>query len=225
MPQRLNSRSGADAAHTLARIDALRPTQITVGLREIGEKRLRWRRKLRSIKMCDQALPIVPVVRGPGGAVHLIDRHHFLRAILAEGFEHIRIQQIADLSNVSTDRFWSILDGDGWCHPYDQYGRRRPFTEIPSTIGALVDDPYRSLASALRRAGGYKKSAAPFSEFVWADYLRRRISKDLLAADFDAALAQAWALSREARVHGLPGARLRSAYDSSGGVTDGHVIL
>ena len=40
----------------------------------------------------------------------------------------------------------------------------------------LVDDPFRSLAGELRRVGGYAKDTTPFSEFLWADFLRRRSS-------------------------------------------------
>ena len=48
---------------------------------------------------------------------------------------------------------------------------------IPSTVSELLDDPFRSLAGELRRAGGYAKAPAPYSEFRWADFLRRRIER------------------------------------------------
>ena len=41
----------------------------------------------------------------------------------------------------------------------------------------LKDDPFRSLAGALRRAGGFAKDTRPFSEFLWADFLRRRMDR------------------------------------------------
>lgn len=92
-------------------------------------------------------------------------------------------------------------------HPYGADGRRRPFSAIPATLDALRDDPFRSLASALRRAGGFTKKATPFSEFAWADFLRGRISPAALALDFDAALQQALRLTGTAAARDLPGWR------------------
>jgi len=44
-------------------------------------------------------------------------------------------------------------------------------------------DPYRSLAWIMREHHGYLKSNAPFSEFRWADFFRKRVlvDKDVLA--------------------------------------------
>ena len=39
----------------------------------------------------------------------------------------------------------------------------------------MEDDPYRSLAGELRTMGGFAKDSSPFSEFLWADFLRPRI--------------------------------------------------
>jgi hypothetical protein len=44
-----------------------------------------------------------------------------------------------------------------------------------------------SLAGELRLAGGYAKDTTPFSEFLWADFLRRRIKRQNVEKDFDAA--------------------------------------
>ena len=60
-------------------------------------------------------------------------------------------------------------------HAYDADGRRRGFADSEA-VAALADDPFRSLAGELRRAGGFAKDTTPFSEFLWADFLRRRIS-------------------------------------------------
>jgi hypothetical protein len=50
---------------------------------------------------------------------------------------------------------------------------------IPKSIKGLDDDPFRSLAGELRSAGGFAKDTTPFSEFLWADFLRRRISRKI----------------------------------------------
>ncbi len=55
---------------------------------------------------------------------------------------------------------------------------------FPSSIGKLVDDPYRSLAGNLRHVGGYAKDMTLFSEFLWADFLRQRIKRKSIEKDF-----------------------------------------
>jgi hypothetical protein len=63
-------------------------------------------------------------------------------------------------------------------------------------FGALVDDPFRSLVGELIRAGGCAKSSHPFFEFLWADFLRRRIKHQLVEKDFGTALVKALDLAK-----------------------------
>lgn len=190
-----------------ARIGDLHPTQITLGLREVANKRLRWRARVRRGNYVGAPRLIVPVVRGAEGRLYLVDRHHLLRAAHLEGVEAVLVRPIADFSGRSINRFWETLDARGWCHPYDASGRRRCFSEIPDSIDALVDDPYRSLASALRRRGGFLKTLVPFSEFAWADHLRQRVCWDVVTSDFEAALGLAIAQAGTSIARGLPGWR------------------
>jgi hypothetical protein len=69
----------------------------------------------------------------------------------------------------------------------------------------MGDDPYRSLAGELRRAGGFAKDSTPFSEFIWADFLRSRVKIKRVREDFDGALAQALKLSKTKAADYLPG--------------------
>ena len=188
-----------------ALIADLRPTQITVGLREVAQKRLRWRSRVHKAGPEGAPRIIAPVVRGPAGILYLVDRHHLMRALEEEGVDDVLIQPLADFTTLRTDEFWRALDVRGWCHPYDAEGRRRAFGEIPALVVALRDDPYRSLASALRRAGGFAKESAPFSEFAWADFLRRRVSYDLVEWDFEGALGEALILAKTPVARDLPG--------------------
>jgi hypothetical protein len=190
-----------------ARIADLHPTQITLGLREVANKRLRWRARFRCAHSLGAPSLIAPVVRGGDGRLYLVDRHHLLRAVQLESVEVVLVRPIADLSKLSTKDFWKALDAKGWCHPYDAMGPRRAFSEIPEAIDKLVDDPYRSLASALRRCGGFNKTSKPFSEFAWADYLRRRVSREVLANDFEAALCLATVQAGSPNARNLPGWR------------------
>ena len=97
------------------------------------------------------------------------------------------------------------LEIKGWTHPFDDNGERRPYENIPKSIGTLIDDPYRSLAGALKRAGAYVKDKSFFSEFHWADYLRERIERRMVESDFDSAFAIALGLARSRDAAALPG--------------------
>ena len=99
---------------------------------------------------------------------------------------------VANLSMVDRDTFWTVLDSRNWMHPSDEKGHRRGYKDIPKSVNDLVDDdPFRSLAGELRCAGRFAKDTTPFSEFLWADFLRRRIRRKLVKLDFDDALTAA----------------------------------
>jgi hypothetical protein len=72
-------------------------------------------------------------------------------------------------------------------------------------VADLVDDPFRSLSGELRRAGGFAKDTTLFSEFLWADFLRRRIKRSIVAHDFDRAIAKALQLAKSDDADYLPG--------------------
>ena len=182
----------------------LRPTQMTVGLREVAEKRKVWREKQTEGEVY-LGRHLIPVLLGPKKRPYVLDHHHLTRALLEEGVEEVATTVTADLSMLEKDAFWVFCDNRGWCHPYDAEGRRRTFDDIPKTLKALKDDPYRSLAGELRRAGGYAKETTPFSEFLWADFLRRRIKRAEVEADFAAALSKALRLAKAPRAQFLPG--------------------
>ena len=80
------------------------------------------------------------------------------------------------------------MDNKRWVYPYDSKGERRQFKDIPKSVVDLKDDPFRSLAGELRRAGGFAKDTTPFSEFLWADFLRRRLSRKVVEDDFEKAI-------------------------------------
>ncbi len=183
----------------------LRPTQITVGLREVAEKRREWRKRADGDGASFLGRHMIPVIRGPKGRPYVLDHHHLTRALHEEGVEDIAVDVIADLSHLTKAEFWVFCDNRGWCHPFDADGERRGYDEIPKQIADLADDPFRSLAGELRRAGGFSKETTPFSEFMWADFLRRRIAPKTVAQDFDAALGEALRLSKARDAAHLPG--------------------
>ena len=187
-------------------IEDLRPTQIALGMREVAEKRRQWRKHIDKGDAVEFfSRHVVPTVLGPKKRHYLIDRHHLVRAMLEEKVEKVMVSIVNDLSDLGDYSFWVFLDDRSWCHPYDEDGRRQDFSEIPKTVAKLKDDPYRSLAGELRRAGGFAKEVAPFSEFLWADFLRNRIKPDALTADFADALVIAMTLARGEDAAYLPG--------------------
>jgi hypothetical protein len=186
-------------------IALLRPTQITVGMREVQEKRQRWREHKDDKKAEFLGRHMVPVIFGPKERYYVIDHHHLARALHDEGETSVLVTVVADLRSVNKETFWTVLDHHAWVHPYDATGRRRDYTSIPKSVSKLEDDPFRSLAGELRRAGGFAKDTTPFSEFLWADFLRQRVKRGSVEKDFEAALKEALLLAKGTEARYLPG--------------------
>ena len=194
-----------DPVLTPVHIERLRPTQMTVGLREVKEKRTALR--TREAKKIGTFLGthMIPVILGPKERHYIIDHHHLALALLGERIQNVLVTVIADLSMLQPDEFWTVLDHHRWVHPYDDEGRRQRFAKIPKRVDQLKDDPFRSLAGALRRAGGFAKDTTPFSEFLWANFLRRRMDRRSVDKHFAAAVKAAMKLAKGRDARYLPG--------------------
>ena len=186
-------------------MNTLRPTQITVGMREVKAKRKAWREHPEKKKAEFLGRHMIPVVWGPKGDPYVIDHHHLSLALHQEGVKEVATTVMADLRRLPREAFWIYLDNRGWLHPFDERGRRRNYDDVPRHIWDLADDPFRSLAGELRRVGGFSKETTPFSEFLWADFLRRRLKLKLLEEDFPQALVRALKLAKSAEADFLPG--------------------
>jgi len=186
-------------------IEQLRPTQITVGMQEVKTKRKGLRK--RPAKKIGRFLGdhMIPVILGPRRRHYIIDHHHLALALLREGVTQVLVTVVADLSMLEPDQFWTVLDHHSWVHPYDAAGRRVSFSRIPKRVNKLKDDPFRSLAGELRRAGGFAKDTTPFSEFLWADFLRRRVQRRRVTKSFPAAVRQAMTMAKSQDARYLPG--------------------
>jgi hypothetical protein len=183
----------------------LRPTQITVGMREVEEKRRRWREKHGKKAGEFLATHMIPVVLGPKQRPYVTDHHHLARALHEEGVKQVATTVVLDLSRLEPEAFWFVLDNRALMHPFDARGKRRHYRDIPNSIDKLVDDPYRSLAGELRRVGGFAKDTTAFSEFLWADFLRRRIDRKEIEDHFEQALSTALTLAKQRDADYLPG--------------------
>lgn len=187
------------------KVPDLRPTQVTVGLREVEEKREEWLRLSKEDRKQYLKAHVVPIVKGPEAYHYVVDHHHVARALLEDGHKHVWATAVKDLSHLAADEFWAVMDHQSLVHPFDAQGHRVPYSDIPRSLAGLVDDPFRSLAGEVRRRGGFAKITEPYSEFVWADFFRRRMSSKALSKDFEAAVAEALTIAHSnAAVH-LPG--------------------
>jgi hypothetical protein len=183
----------------------MRPTQITVGLAEVKQKREQWRglgRKERRQRLEEQWFPSI---LGPDQRYYIVDHHHLGLALLEDGIESARVTVLADLSKVDPRMFWRLMEHHRWTHPFDTKGRRRPFDAIPRKLRDLADDPYRSLAGFVRAAGGYAKDTEPFAEFLWADFFRSRVGRARIVRSMPKAVDDGVGLARSADASFLPG--------------------
>ena len=183
----------------------LRPTQMTIGRREVERKRKSWSERDPETLASYFESHMAPVILGPEGERYLIDHHHLVLALYEEGVKSLYVSVVCDLQKVDAGDFWNMMDYHGWTHPFDEKGRRRSYDDLPKTIEGMRDDPYRALAGALRFGGGFAKDSTPYSEFVWADFLRRHIDPKTLKSNFEAALAQARELATSSGADYLPG--------------------
>jgi hypothetical protein len=186
-------------------IEELRPTQMTVGFREVAFKRHELRSLPNSKKGKFLGHHFIPAVLGPKGFYHIVDHHHLARALQEEGIKEVFVTVISDLSALDKEAFLVVLDNRSWMHPFDGAGVRRTYADIPRTVSGLTDDPFRSLAGDVLRNGGYAKSVVPFSEFLWADFFRRRFDAARLDDDFGKIAKQALKLARTKEANYLPG--------------------
>ena len=186
-------------------IHRLRPTQITVGMIEVHDKR----DKLLSLKKSEQQefleAHAIPAVWGPDGKLYITDHHHLGRACDEAGVDSGFFLVEDDLSNVPIAQFWPKMAAAHWVHPIDQAGKPRPFEDLPDHLQKLVDDPYRSLAGYVRDAGGYEKSPTAFAEFLWADFFRPRVAIGPTRPDFQKSVDQAMKIATSPEAAHLPG--------------------
>lgn len=187
-------------------IEALRPTQITVGMHEVGARRKRWRAEAAGRKReAFLQKHLIPVILGPKNGHFILDHHHLVLALYREGLRETYVTVVSDLSALDKETFWFVLDQRNWMHPFDGKGIRRSYKSIPRSVLEMQDDPYRSLAGELRRLGGFAKDTTPYSEFLWADFLRKRIKRNLVERNFAGSLRTALKLAKSKEAGYLPG--------------------
>jgi hypothetical protein len=185
----------------------LRPTQAAVGMRAVALKRRKVEKHVQTPSKIERYLDHrpIPSIIGPGGHLFMIDHHHLALALWQAEIETAFVVVIEDFSVLPVAMFWSRMEEGGWVRPFDEDGRRIAPTKLPKRLKGLRADRYRDLSWSVREAGGFEKSPQPYSEFLWADYFRSRVSERLIAKDYEAAVAKALKLSRSHQARHLPG--------------------
>ena len=203
---RLNKGSKAPAGKPLlVALDSLHPTQVTVGMRAVKHMRLRLESLgEKAVRKILTRRPI-PAVKGPGGALFIIDHHHLGLALWHAEIDSAFASIVDDKSNLAASAFWRRMESDGRQHPFDEDGYRVPMGSLPVGLHELRHDPYRDLAWEVRKAGGFKKSRIPYAEFRWAKFFREHIAASTVRRNPDAAFERAIRLSQSRSAVTLPG--------------------
>jgi hypothetical protein len=188
-----------------AALQDLHPTQLTIGLRVVSDKRKHLAEMSPSDRHSFMKGHPIPTVIGPQGRLYITDHHHLGRAALEAGVGTGFFEVEADLSKCSVDSFWEEMNENHWVHPLDENGTRHYYSMIPDKLGKLIDDVYRSLAGYVRDAGGYDKTPTAFAEFIWADFFRRNVAVETVRGDFQTAVQAGIRLAQSKIAKNIPG--------------------
>jgi hypothetical protein len=187
----------------------LRPTQFAVGMLEVDEKIAEFRRSTKAEQKEFLEDTQVPVVISPDGELYVVDKHHFLSVCYHLGVEKARITVAKDFrkKKLSYEKFWQWMSRSRNTYPYCQFGEGpRKALYLPKDIRGLADDPYRSIAWFVRKAGAFENSEKNFAEFQWANFFRKRGLLDRHGIKgMQAALVKAVKLAQSPAARKLPG--------------------
>ncbi|AOY02178.1 chromosome partitioning protein ParB [Jeongeupia sp. USM3] len=184
---------------------ALRPTQPNVGRIQVDDEAARLAGKPAARLDAIARKKQIPVVLGPDGGFYLTDRHHLASALLKAGQSQTSVKLIGKLDG----DFWPQMVARHWAWLYDARGKAITPAQLPATLSALGDDPYRSLAGYAQDAGFYDKARrAYFVEFAWARYFGEQMGwRPLDRGTLPAALDEARRLACLPAASALPGYR------------------
>lgn len=188
-----------------ASLQDLHPTQLTVGMIVVQDKKKHLAGLSAAERQDFMRSHPMPAVLGPQGKLYITDHHHLGRAALDAGVKTGYFEIDADLSKCTIETFWKEMNENLWVHPLDENGLRHLYAQIPAQLGKLVDDIYRSLAGYVRDAGGFDKTPTAFAEFVWADFFRRNIAVETVRADFHTAVQAGISLAHGKLAKHIPG--------------------
>ena len=196
----------------LISIDLIHPTQFSLGLLSTYSKipeiekafmSGRWIKFLKS--------KVAPAIIGPDKLFYITDRHHTSYSIylanIPKDKKELIIEVVDDWSHMSLFEFSKKMKSFKYAWLKDENYTNRKFSELPTHIQNLKDDPYRSLAWKVRKLKGFKKVNISFLEFFWADFFKKNGIHPLSSSveDINAISGLAFSLSRSTKASHLPG--------------------
>ncbi|MCX6116462.1 MAG: ParB/Srx family N-terminal domain-containing protein [Proteobacteria bacterium] len=180
------------------------PTQFAVGMREVDSKK----KELRSHGKHSIDQEIMPIVIGPKGQIYLVDHHHAALALLSENQFNALAEVLKNWSDLSQNEFLRKMKSENLMYQYDSRGVATKESP-PDSLNDLIDDPYRSLAWCVRKAGGFikdPKKGVFFLEFKWGNFFRENhVAIGQSDEDFERACQVATKLAESTAAKGLPG--------------------
>ena len=140
----------------LCKVSDLHPTQPSVGMVEVRIKAERLKDEIQQLSERDFLKYLrkhgkeEPVVIGPGGIFYITDHHHLARALydMREATTYCII--VNNLSDAELDDFWKQMEDNNEVYLKDQNGNVLTPQDLPTSVKDLGDDPFRSLAGAVR---------------------------------------------------------------------------
>lgn len=202
----------------LCELSDLHPTQASVGLTEVRIKAEKLKDEIEQrgepnfLKYLLRHGKEEPVIIGPRGIFYIIDHHHLARALYDLGLSKTYCIIVDNLSSAAVDDFWRQMKSNNQVYLKDQNGNTIAPSQLPTSIKNLSNDPFRSLAGAVRELCGFEKEAGSedYLEFEWADYLRARWAQTGIAVkdidtNFDNATDAAVRLAAQKDAESLPG--------------------
>ena len=188
-------------------IEKVHPTQFAVGYWEVKQRAANIARHSPQRLEIYEEEHVALLVVGPGGEPYLVDGHHLCLAMLKAGRgTTVEARVVANWRDLPVAEFWRKMRESNYVYPYDNQGRGPLEVEkLPKKVTELTDDPYRSLAWAVRNRGGFQKTTASFAEFQWANFFRKRIEIGPRTKDFEKAVKADLKISHSAEARNLPG--------------------
>ncbi|MDM7938675.1 MAG: ParB/Srx family N-terminal domain-containing protein [Cyanobium sp. CZS 48M] len=188
-------------------IGRLQPTQLCLGLAEVRSRARDFARESAAERRRYLRTRPVPVAVSSAGEHWMIDRHHRLRALMeVDSSATAFCSVVLELVGASRAHCLEELNRRGWLYLRDGEGRGPlPPERLPSDLGGLEDDPFRSLVWKLKQEGLIRaQPQVPFLEFHWGLWLRRQELPAFTSMDLSPALPTARTLLQGQLGHGGP---------------------
>jgi hypothetical protein len=209
----------------ICRLSDLHPTQASVGMTEVRVRREKLKQEIE--RSSEDFLGYLrkqnrtePIVIGPDNVFYLTDGHHLARALYDLGQKTAYCEIRDNVSSLQPDAFWKYMKDNNDVYLKDCHGSVIGPSDLSTSIGDLHDDPFRSLAGAVRESCGFRNDNkdgrdSNYIEFKWADYLRAHWAQTSIEvgdidAHFDRAIQAALQIATQIEAANLPGELPRS---------------